>query len=258
MFSQNHFRTTRALLIFLSVMIMLIGLSTLVAMAETEVGVTYNKVIENTGIGFVGKTSHEVKDAEVELNVTGQYADGLVRGKYHLEVVYGYVKVYQDGVFRGYTGKKIGRQSDLGLAAHLPFLTGSGIGIGIVGRNGGKFAKPTLADIAEANDIDPDKIDPVSAALTAEPTGLNIRPGSALSLIIYTDFEWRGIDIGLKGLPQITGDNRAHQFVINTNSKFDVHKGVKLNLGMDIGLQHYQKKIETETAILAALTLSFR
>ena len=227
--------------------------------ADTEIGITYNKVIEDVGIGFTAKTEHQVtKNIDVEFNTQGQYANTLLRGKYHASVLlFDYVKVYQDGLFRGYAGQKLGRQADLGIAVQFPFLTESGVGVGVFGRSGGEFGKPTLADIAEQNGINPDNIHPDSQGLTADPTGLNVRPGQSVNLLVYTDFEYRGVDVGVKFMPQITGEDKAHQLVITSKMVFPIGKSVEFHTGFDVGFQHYRDTIEYETAGLGSIVLSF-
>lgn len=239
---------------------LILTLSTVaVASADTDIGITFNQVVDQVGVGVTANTAHTLTDnIDIAFDTQAQYANTLIRGKYHAEVVlYDYLKLYQNGIYRGNLGSDIGSQNDLGFAINIPVLTGAGIGIGIFGRSGGEFAKPTLADIAEANGIDPDKIDATSQTLTAEPTGINYRPGESVNFLLYTDFRYKSIDVGLKFMPQLTGNNKAYQFVVNTNTSFNVKDNIKLNLGLDIGLQHYKQTIEYETAVLAAVSVSF-
>ena len=227
--------------------------------ATTNIGISANKVIDQTSIGLTAKTEQGLgENTQFEFDTQAQYANTLIRGKYHAEIIlYEYLKLYQNGDYRGTLGQKIGTQSDLGIAIHLPVLAKSGLGIGIFGRSGGEFAKPTLADIAEQNGIDSDKIDPMSATLTAEPTGLNIRPGQSINLLLYTDFEYKGIDIGLKFMPQLTGEDKAHQLVASTQTAFNLGSGFKLLLGGDVRLQQYQENIQYETSGTSTITLEF-
>ena len=240
---------------------MLMAIVAFSSFADTEIGVTYNKVVDKDSIGFTAKTEHSVNDnIDVEFDTHGQIADSEVRGRYHAEILlYDYLKIYQDTLFTGPVDG-IGRTSDLGAAINLPVLGESGLGVGIFGRNNAPFAATSAADYLENGGYDQDWIDGLSdsdKAQTPVSNRLNVSSDTGvLGVIIYTDFEYQGIDVGLKLLPQVTGNDKAHQGVINTNWQYKFNERTGFNIGWDIRLQHYRDNIEYETAGTLSFTIS--
>ena len=241
---------------FLMLILMLLFTCMFLARADTSIGLTYNQIAGSVGLGFAGNTEHNItENVNFELDVNGAQA-GTVRGRWTAEVTaYDYFRIYQAGLFTGPRVRNLGYTADIGAAVHLPILTGSGVGVGIVGRSGGEFARESLSDFGERHGYDPQSS---VAEVFPAPTGLSIRPGQSLNILVYTDFEYKSIDVNVKLLPQLTGKNKAHAALITGKTDFHLLNNLSLQVGLDVGLQHYKNSVELETASLAAVTLKMR
>ena len=181
-----------------------------------------------------------------------------MRGRYRLEVGTSTFKLFQDGTFKGYQLDSLGRQSDLGVKGTVE-VSGLDISIGVFGRNAGEFGPPNAYDTLRDQGYDEAALEAIGGldALNPAPTGLSIRGGNSLNLLLSTEFEVKGFDIEVRALPQLTGDVKAHQGLVLLQTAYELTENVSLNLGADIALQLVDETVEYETATVATVSVSF-
>ena len=241
---------------FIFVVSMLAMIFAPMAQANT-IGITYNKVAEDTGWGAVANLNGTIAETfDTELDVQLQGGD-LIKGRYSLEVGYKAFVAFQNGNIKGYTLDGLGNELDIGLKTQVK-VGQFDVAVGVFGRNASAFAPRTAYSILVdengfAEDGLPDGLD----AISPPPSGLKIHAGSNLNLLLKTELEVDRWDVGVSVLPQLTGEIKAHQALVTAQTDVDITENIAVNLGGEAAFQAVDGEIEYETAALATLTLEF-
>lgn len=205
------------------------------------------------------------------LTVHADGGGGIIRGKYHFEfgkTVNGTdIVIFQDGVFKGYNIRDLGRQSDLGAAIELPEKDVGGfhlnIAVGIFGRNAGAFGPPSAYDVLEAANFNLNELDmyPILTELTPAPTTLSIKGDNSVNVLVSTegkndsgDLRWK-----LRLMPELAGagDNTVHQAVLNIDYKRAIAGSWNADIGIDIAAQTWDDEIQREYGFRGGVSRSF-
>ena len=226
---------------------------------KTSVGISMQQLQGETAWGTDVALPFNGKAFIGHGTMNAQAAGSIIRGHYHLEVgksVNGFdIVVYNDGSFKGYNLRDLGRQSDLGVAIEAPesnigtlHVTG---GAGIFGRNAGMFGPPNAYDQLEGLGYDPNVLDgyPGLADLTPAPSGLSFKAGNSLNLLLYAEAQHpSGVRAKLSFLPELAGEgsNPVHGLIFSPSGVINVRENVTLNIGADFRLQTFNDEIETE------------
>jgi len=230
----------------------------LVGMAQANtIGITYNKVAEDTGWGAIANLNGTLTDAiDAELDVQLQSGD-LIKGRYSLEVGYKAFVAFQNGNIKGYTLDGLGNELDLGLKTQVK-VGRLDVAVGVFGRNASEFAPRTAYSVlVDENGFAEEGLPDGLAAISPPPTGLKIHAGSNLNLLLSTELDVDRWDVAVAVMPQLTGAIKAHQALITAQTDVDISDNISLNLGGEVALQSVDSAVEYETAGLATLNLEF-
>lgn len=229
---------------------------------NTSISLTFDRIVDDSGWGALASTPIHFRNIDGYLAGIAQGGD-IIRGKYHAEVGlpignFG-VRIYTDGTFKGYSFDSIGRQTDIGIAIDTPEISGASVRVGIFGRNAGAFGPPNARDTLENNGYNPNDLDGLGLEnLNPPPAGLSFKTGNSLNALVSAAFEYRGVSIGIKGMPELTGEgDPAHQTIISAHVSRNITKQIGMDLGAEVGFQSWQGKVERELAYFTAVTIDF-
>lgn len=230
----------------------------------TKVGGTFSNIAGEQAWGITVDTSHDAGFAVFGLDSTVQGGGSITWGTWHAEAVFDVgpfgLKLFVDGLFKKYIGQETGQNRDAGAAIQLPpfGIEGLDVGIGVFGRNTNPFGAPNALDDLEGigynrNDFDGLGLENISPP----PKGLSIQsPGNYLNMLVYADWEinddW---SLKVRAMPQLSGEDKVHQFIISPQVSFDVRDKLDLVLEGDLGFQTFKDVIEKEVAVIASLSL---
>ena len=229
-----------------------------VAMSQANtVGISYSKVAEDTGWGGVANLEGVITEGvRGELDVQLQGGD-IIKGRYTAEVGISGISVFHSGNIKGYSLDGLGNELDLGAKGTIK-VSGLDVSVGVFGRNASEFAGRTAQSIlVDENDIDADVLPAGLDAISPAPSGLKIVPGSSVNLLLETSFDVERFAIALRGMPQLTGDIKAHQLLVIANTDVPVTENISLNLGGEVAFQSVDETIEYETAALVTVDIEF-
>lgn len=228
-----------------------------VAMAEANtIGITYNKVAEDTGWGAIANLNGTIADTlNTELDVQLQGGD-VIKGRYALEVGYKSLIVFQNGNIKGYRLDGLGNELDLGLKTQVK-VGQLDVAVGVFGRNASEFAIPTAESVLLENGFAADALPEGLADIAPAPSGLRIYAGRNLNLLLSTELEVDRWDVGIRVLPQLTGEIKAHQALLTAQTDVALTENIDLNLGGEVAFQSVDGVLEYETAGIATLNLEF-
>ena len=235
---------------------------------ETSLAISYTELAGARAIGVLAAVPYGNESVKGYTATSFQSAGSQLRGKYHSElgktIANWDFNLFVDGTFKGYSVSDLGRQSDVGLAIEMPefdvgdfHATG---GIGIFGRNAGRFGSPNALGTLEDNGYDVDALQGLGLeSVTPAPTGLSIKAGNSLNALIYLLFSHpSGLSIQVKALPELVGaDHAVHQLLITPATSVELADQVNVELGADLGFQTWDGEIEAELATVATIKLSF-
>lgn len=239
-------------------LIVCIALILVANMTEANtIGITYNKVAEDTGWGAVANLNGTIADTfDAELDVQLQGGD-LIKGRYSLEVGYKAFLVFQNGNIKGYSLDGLGNELDIGVKTQVK-VGQLDVAIGVFGRNASEFAPRTAYSVlVDENGFDADGLPEGLDGISPPPSGLKIHAGSNLNLLLKTEWEVDRWDVSASLLPQLTGEVKAHQALVTAKTDIEVTENIDLNLGGEVAFQSVDGEIEYETAGLATLNLEF-
>lgn len=237
---------------------------------ETSLAVTYNEISGVRGWGALGAVPFGIGSIEGHATAVAQKSSTLLRTKYHAEIGTSLFNweftVYTNGLIKKYTGAEAGRVSGLGFDVEAPDKQIGGFyitaGLGIEGQNGGQIGSPNAGYTLEALGYDTEILEKKGLYnLHPAPTGLTLQQGNAFKGVIFGEITHAsGLSFVVKALPEITGESEhpVHQLIVSGNTSFELGEHINLEIGMDIGLQTYDKTIEREFATIAAVKFSFK
>ena len=221
------------------------------------IGVSYNKVAEDTGWGAIANLEGDITEGVVgELDIQLQGGD-IIKGRYTAEVGISGISVFHSGNIKGYSLEGLGNELDLGAKGTIN-VSGLDVSVGVFGRNASEFAGRTAQSIlVDENDIDEDVLPDGLEAISPDPTGLKIVPGSSVNLLLETEFDVEQFAVGVRAMPQLTGEVKAHQLLVIANTDVPITEDISLNLGGEVAFQSVEDVIEYETAALITVDIEF-
>lgn len=259
MFSHSHFRETKLILFFTTVLVLAFACLPLFA---DSVGFTYNTVDTDTSWGATADKSFEFGVVGVEAD--GQFQSGdLYRGKYHASVNFPLVsnlrgELFTDGLVKGQSLDGLGNINDYGFALKVP-VKSVAFSVGVFGRATGPFAKNNAVDDLVPLGYNQSKLEALGLTdVYADPTGLSIKPDSSVGLLFSILFDYRDWKVEVSGLPEVTkSDNPVHQLLVEASTSVDLGGNFDLDFAVDVGIQTFNDTIEHERAFLITLGYNF-
>ena len=227
-----------------------------------SVGFTYGSALDDANYGVHG--DYEVQLTDIfKLGAEGQFQYGeSLLGNLDVAATLGNheslgVRLETTNNFKGTTLNDVGRTNAIGASLVFAFLGLEWSG-GVFGQTGNPFA-PTFRLIDPTN---PDAgVEPIDA-------GIKIKEESTLNLALKTEFDWRFLELSLRGLFEVAGEgDRFHQVDLGFET------GGKLTEELDWILQGKvigqlvalkddalsdKFEVYTERSILAGVTYRFR
>ena len=253
------------------VLVMLLSVGGAWAQLPTDVdnvslALTYDQVVDDTGWGFLGAAP--LKAGPVDGHVSAIFQGGdVIRGKYHIEGVLPVgplgVKLFGDGGTRGDSWSTLGKQIDFGSALQTPDIEISGadvnVGVGVFARNSGAFGRLNARDALEAQGFDPNQLDDLGLeGIKLPKRGLSFPAGNSLQFLGYVTASQGDVSGSLKIVQQLTGkDKKTQQAIGSLYISRDIGEHLAVELGGEAGFQRYQKKWESEYALLSAVAFNY-
>ncbi len=243
--------------LWLIVVIALICFSMSMQAAANTVGLSYSKVVDDTGWGVVaniGGNLTEQIDGELDVQLQG---GDIIKGRYTAEVGISGISVFHSGNIKGYSLDGLGNELDIGAKGTVN-IEDLDVSVGVFGRNASEFAGRTAQSVlVDENGFDADTLPAGLDKISPPPTGLKIVPGSSVNLLFEAQFNRAGISFTARGMPQLTGEVKAHQGLLIAQKDIDITEKVSLTLGGEVALQSHEGTIDYETAGLATLNVDF-
>ena len=233
---------------------------------NTSLAVTYDKVIDDVGWGFLGAVPFHLGPIDGHVSAIFQGGD-VIRGKYHIEGIlplgaFG-IKLFGDGGARGDTWDTLGKQLDFGGALQTPDVEISGIdakvGFGVFARNSGEFGRLSARDVLEENNFNPEDLDGLGLENIKVPKrGLSYPAGSSWQALGFAGFDHKsGVSGQVKYVRQLTGEDKTQQVIGSLFISRDIGANLAVELGTEAGYQLYQEVWESEYAFLSAISVNF-
>lgn len=222
----------------------------------------FDKVLNDSGWNVLGAVPYKVGPFD-------GYAAGIlqsgnvIRGKYHAEVsipVGGFsLTPFVFGTSKGYELNSLAHDTNYGAGIDTPDISGLSIRIGIFGKNAGAWGAVNAQDVLEDNGFNPDDLEGLNLQnVTVPPTGIPNKIGNTVNALIETQFAYKGVSFGVKGLPEISGsDNPAHQMIVSAHVSKSIGDHVELSLGIEKGFQWWNDVVDTENAYFLGLGIVY-
>ena len=222
------------------------------AQADRVVGGSVSQVGDDVSWGLHANVPFQTGAAEWELRAVGQGGDEI-RGKVDLDVSRS-VRGVEVGIFtkhsvRGHSFSGLGRASDIGIKSGKQF-GGVSFSLGVFGRNGGVFANPNALKTLEDNGYDIAVLEGLGLeSVEPAPTGLSIKAGSSLNMLVELEFDLSFAHVRLQGMPELSASEDAvHQLIATLSSSWDLTDELELSGTLDIGFQSFGGTLEREVA----------
>lgn len=187
------------------------------AYSEGNIGLSLDRSVDESNAGVFG--DYETDVGPLGLEIEGQLQSGDVYdGHLNLAVLWNLknigFRVASDNDLKGYSLDTLGRQNNLGLDFVVP-LGGSGVelSVGVFGRNGNPFEKPSALNTLLDEGFVEDEIAPLGLAdVYPKDRGIVLPDGSAAGMAIKGEFDVSRFEVGLKALLELLGEgDKVHQ-----------------------------------------------
>ena len=217
-----------------------------------NVGVTYNQVVDERSGGISGK--YDFTGDPFSFEIDGQLQAGdAYRGKVYGEILFKTssvgIKLITDFTAQGYQLEDIGRSGTAAIALNVP--TGDlSIDIGIGGNNAAPWGEPNAFDTLVSEGFGEGSIEGLGLeTINRKSTGLPFRDGNFVQFFVATELEKNHIDIDLKAIFEVFGEDTAQQFHagFQTSRKFG---RLDVTGRIEVGLMAYEEIIYHQTATL--------
>ena len=238
---------------YLCVLLIALSLICFPVFANT-IGFTYGEALDERNYGIHGDYESQLTDV-VKLGAEGQFQYGeALLGNLDVAVTLGNerlgVRFESNNNYKGADLNDVGRTNALGASLVFP-LFGLEVSGGVFGKTGNPF-QPTykLAD----------PTDPASAELA--DSGILIKEESTLNLALKTEFDWKRLEVSLRGLFEVAGEgDKYHQLDVGleTGGQFTEKLGWLVQfkgIGQLVALED-GAKIYTERSVIAGVNYSF-
>lgn len=246
----------RTLLFILTVMM---GLFVSVpAYSEGNIGITYNHVVDDRSGGLVGDFKHEGEMIDFEMDAQLQIGD-VLRGKAHAEIVFDWlldIKLATDVTGKGYTLDSMGRDQNANIGFTVPYQ-GLNFDVGIGGSSASPWAAPSAIDVLVPKGFNEGELEALGLGdVFPKPKGLPFLDGNFLNAYVATGFEKGGMDIDLKGIFQLTGEEKANQVHTRFQTSRDLGP-LKATVALEFAFMAYQDEIYYETGSFISIGIPF-
>lgn len=227
------------------------------AFAQTgNIGINFSQVIDDQSAGANGEYEYDGDGWGFEIDGLLQSGD-IYRGKLHGEVTFDIsyvgIKLLTDTTLKGYTLDGMGRDSNLYAAITVP--TGDlNFDIGIGGKQASPWGAPNALSELVPKGYNETELEALGLdTVTPAPRGLPFQDGAFLQAYIATGFSKSDIDIDIKGILQLTGDEKAHQVLTSFDTSKPLFGNFTLELGAEVIVMAYQDALHSEVAIFSGV-----
>ena len=240
---------------------------------KTSIAVSFNEISGIRAGGIKAAVPYDVGAIHGSAQTTAQLGGGLIRGTFHLEAnfdVDGWdIGPYADGGYKGYGVSNLAQEINIGIKAEAPeqlvgdmLITG---GLGIFGQNAGEWAGRTARDdLEQLGTYSFDQLDGLNDVLTGlkpAPRGIPLNKGNDLNLLVYMEVQLsEDAGISINGMPQLTGDVKAHQLSIEPHVHYDVTEvgshDISLDMSLELLLQFQGGETYSETAMFGGISIT--
>ena len=206
MYSENHLKITKAMLLCASLLVMF-AFAAMMAHSESSVGVGFSQSVDGeVSIGVQGQ--YETKHVDIDYEYQGiDFHDVKVNLAYRHDFGWVEASIFQENDWTGYSPTNLNRTNDLGIAASVPFA-GLRWEAAVFGRNGN-----TAAPIV--------KYDEDTGEIISEVPGLTPVNGTHPNISIATQWDMRDVEIEAKILSNIA-DDPTPQWLLDASTTGDI------------------------------------
>lgn len=250
----------KALFIFLSIALLVVSMVTIAscdAVAEGSVALSYSEVIDDKSAGVVADYNFNLGIADFELDGDIQFGN-VIRSKFHGEVVFPIsvvgIKISADTTAKGYDFEGLGLDTNLSAGITVP-VKELNFDVGIGGKSASPWAAPDAFDYLVSGGYGEQE---AVRGVAKAPRGLPFQDGQFLQIYAQTGFEKWDVNVDLKGIAQVTGEDKADQLQAFLEWENDMGP-FNLTLGYEVGLMKFRgvKDIHYETAAFTTFGLRF-
>lgn len=188
---------------YLCVLLVALSLFCFPVFANT-IGFSLSQAVDDSNLGVYGDYETDLTDI-LKFGIEGQFQKGdEITGNADVALTLGNdtlgVRLESINKFRGHALADIGRTNSLGASLVFP-IAGLEISGGIFGQTGNPFQ--TTYELS-------DPTDPTS--VQELDSGILIKEGSTLNLALKTEFDYKRLEVSVRGLFEIAGEgDRYHQ-----------------------------------------------
>lgn len=243
-FSIQFYRTLAIILALLFVPFL--------AHSAGNIGLNFSQVIDDQSIGVVGE--YEIDGNRADFEIDGQLQSGdIYRGKVHAELVFDVsavdIKLFSDTTMKGYTLDGLGRDTNIGVALTVP-VESLNFDIGIGGNSATPWGAPNALSELVPKGYDESELETLGlGSVHPAPRGIPFQDGMFLKGFVATGFKKGNVDIDIKGILQLTGEDKAHQVKTTFDTSRELFGSVTWNIGAEVILMTYQDEIHYEKAL---------
>ena len=232
------------------------------AFCSGTLGATLSTAGGNTDIGLLGGWDTPTPLGPFHIDGTLQTGWGVsARADAHLTCTlyksFG-IRPYLAAVGKGATLDTLGGTTDAGVALNAT-IDKTDVGAGVFGRASATFA-PTRRDRLLAAGVDG-----VTAEMLTDPAldapatgGLPIlKPDTPLHAIVYADWKWRTLAIGVKWLGELSFNDPIQQYRIDLRTHLPIGEKTALQVGGTLIAQAHAGQFDGESTLTGAVTRSW-
>lgn len=193
----------------------------------------------------------DFRTGELEFDTTIQGGD-IYNADYHVEYKFALpfwnlgLAPYLDGSGKGNTLKGLGFKQDVGLALNFALTDEVDVGVGVFGRGGNPLTPKRTATWTDGEWVE----DP-------QPSFLTFKDENTLNALVYTGFEFAGVDLDLKALIELYGKTeRVDQLILKAKTGWDLG-WFEFNVQGEVGSEWYKGQGTIESAFMAGVSKSW-
>lgn len=222
-----------------------------------SVGFTYSHAVDDANWGAHGDYEKDFDALGTELE--GQIQSGDVyRGNIDAAVTFDLmsvgVRLFSENDLKGYELDSLGRENKIGASLVVP-VNDLEFSVGIFGKNGSPFAKPSALDtLVPLGFIEDELVALRLGDVYPKDRGLRMKDGSAVGAAITTKFDVSRLEIEAKGLIELLGEGeKVHQLETEISTGGNLLGGFGWNVKANIVAQLYGGVVEYEVGGLSSI-----
>lgn len=238
--------------LMLTIAIALLLVTNASAESTGNIGVNFSQVIDDRSTGLTGEYNYEGNGFGFEADADLQTGD-IYRGTLHAELSLNLVKqlgikVITDTTGKGYTLDTLGRDTNAFIAGTVK-IEAVNIDIGIGGKSAAPWGAPNALNDLLPKGYNEDELLAIGAdQITPAPRGVPFQDGAFLQAYGATGLTTHGWEVDVKGILQLTGEDKAHQVKVGFDKQFALWDDFTANLGGEVIVMSYQEAVHTESA----------